>query len=194
MSLEDVPPEFDSTHLSSDAAPIVRSFNVTASFSEPQAPPAATEPQVIPVLPMDIDIGEDDTRYEEIDSGTQRGGVMLADSLGYTYTRKRTTTSKVTWRCSVRSKAYICKVGVNQVGQQYTRTPYGHDHPAQPGIAERIRMTKNIHKKAKENIFTSAAALVEDVMLTDVDLDAPADTRPVPTNVTRSANYPYSPH
>ena len=116
--------------------------------------------------------------------------VMLADSIGFTYTKKRETKAgKVTWRCSVRSAAHTCKAGVTQTGQEYTRTAYGHDHPAQPGIAERIRKTKAIHQKAKENVFTSAANIMEEVMQGTVDLKAPAATRPVPVNVVRSANY-----
>ena len=70
---------------------------------------------------------------------------------------------------------------------KYTRSAYGHDHPAQPGITERIPTTKAIHQKAKENVFTSAA---NNMVMTQgtVDLGAPAATRPVPVNVG-SANY-----
>ena len=189
ISVDGVPPAFDSTHAS--AVPMVTSFNISTSFREPPPRPAPVQVPIVPSLPREVEVVvDDDVTFELLDNGTQRGGVMLADSIGFTYTKKRETEAgKVTWRCSVRSAAHTCKAGVTQTGQEYTRTAYGHDHPAQPGTAERIRKTKAIHQKAKENVFTSAANIMEEVMQGTVDLKAPAATRPVPVNVVRSANY-----
>ena len=113
----------------------------------------------------------------------QRGGVMLADSIGFTYTKKRVTKAgKVTWRCSMRGAAHTCKASVTQTGHEYSIR-------SRPPCATWHRTTKAIHQKSKENVFTLAANIVEEVMQGNVDLEAPAATRPIPVNVVRSANY-----
>ena len=56
------------------------------------------------------DVVDDDVTYELLDTGTQRGGVMLSDSIGFTYTKKRETKAERRGkrrRCSVRSAAHL---------------------------------------------------------------------------------------
>ena len=83
-------------------------FNVETDFvvllevAENPIPDTAL-PGVIP------GVGDEDiTTYKMVESGTKRGKVILVDSHGYTYTKKwkkvGSTSSKVTWLCSVRGK------------------------------------------------------------------------------------------
>ena len=139
-------------------------------------------------------IGDEDiTTYKTVESGTKRGKVMLVDSHGYTYTKKwkkaGSTSSKVTWLCSVRGKLHRCAVSVHQDGNRFCAGLHTkHTHPAHPGADVAVEVKALVITKAKADIFKSAGAIVEDVITTHLQPDAPAASCPNPTNLSRAAN------
>ena len=48
---------------------------------------------------------------------------------------------------------------------------------------------KKMHGYSKQNIFRSASAIVENVMPSDIHLDTPSISRPIPDNLIRSCSY-----
>ncbi|XP_038055839.1 uncharacterized protein LOC119727838 [Patiria miniata] len=146
-------------------------FNVETDFDVPlevaENPlPDAALPAVIPGLG-----DEDITIYKTVESGTKRGKVILVDSHGYTYTKKwkkaGSTSSKVTWLCSVRGKLHRCAVSVHQDGNLFHAGLHTkHTHPAHPGADVAVQVKALVITKAKADIFKSAGAIVEDVITT----------------------------
>ena len=51
---------------------------------------------------------QQDITYEIIPGSTKHQGKKLFDSLGYSYTDKNTSSSYVTWQCTVRNKTLSC--------------------------------------------------------------------------------------
>jgi len=171
-----------------DQAPVIASFNISTSFADPRPQP---QPQRAPLVPQLPDIehlvqDEDTITYELIDGGSQRSAQLLVDNHGYSYTQK---SGRATWRCSVRAKGYTCKATVTQVGDDFVPGPQSHGHAAQPGLASKVKVTKKVHVLAKTTIFRSAPAIVEEVMVSDLQPDQPAASRPKPSNLARSSNY-----
>ena len=168
-------------------------FDVGTEFNVP-APPAeeAIPDAVIPdVLPG---VGDDDiTTYKTIEAGTRRGRVILVDSHGYSYTKKwkkaGSTSSKVTWLCSIRNKFQRCAVSVHQDGDSFkTGLHTEHSHPARPGTEVAVAVKSLVKARAKAEVFKSAGAIVEEVISTEIDPDGPAACCPDPVYLARAAN------
>ncbi|XP_038055804.1 uncharacterized protein K02A2.6-like [Patiria miniata] len=148
----------------------------------------AALPAVIPGLG-----DEDITTYKTVESGTKRGKVILVDSHSYTYTKKwkkaGSTSSKVTWLCSVRGKLHRCAVSVHQDGNLFHAGVHTKQtHPAHPGADVTVQVKALVITKAKADISKSAGAIVEDVITTHLQPDTPAASCPNPTNLSRAAN------
>ena len=137
---------------------------------------------------------EDDTEeepltYHRVESSSQRNKDRLIDSRGYTYTVLRRKVSTVTaWRCAVRNKSVYCKATVLQNGENYTAGRNQHIHPPCAGALDAAKVIHAVKQKSKENLFTSAAAIVDEVMREELDQEKPIDALPKPINLTRTAN------
>ncbi|XP_070568671.1 uncharacterized protein [Ptychodera flava] len=169
----------------------VQSFNISVSFADPRPTQPPARPAIIPTLPETFDVDQaEDIAYEVVTCASQRSGRVLVDSLGYKYTVKAGARKNGTlWRCCVRNKTLVCKATVDQCGDVFTRSLINHNHQAEPGIATKVKITKRAHQLARENVFRSAAAIVDEIFITDLHPEDPAPSRPNPANLVRSSNY-----
>lgn len=116
------------------------------------------------------------TTYEQ--DGSQKGRNKLVDSNGYCYTVKtRRGNGNISWTCCVRNKTMWCKASVQQKGAQFTSGSQPHIHPAQLGAATATRVKTAVKKAAINEIFTSAAEIVNKVMLEE---GVATSTQPMP--------------
>ena len=102
--------------------------------------------------------------YQVIEDGSQKGKEKLADSHGYTYTIKaRRANGNKVWRCSVRNKSVWCKATVLQKANGFTQGSQPHAHSAQLGAATATKVAASVKQIAANEIFTSAAEIVNKV-------------------------------
>ena len=129
------------------------------------------------------------TTYQLVEGSTQRQGVKLCDSLGYTYTKKATKSkTSTTWRCTVRNKNVSCAAKVIQHGETYTPGCQPHIHPASVNAATTAQIYKDVKQQAKDNVFEPASAIVEDVYAANNIDTVPCPSLPKPANLQRCAN------
>ncbi|KAK8407542.1 hypothetical protein O3P69_002235, partial [Scylla paramamosain] len=120
------------------------------------------------LLPTDIHTVLEEIIYEKVLQSSQRGSDKLIDSLGYSYTIKRKTSVAVHWRCVVRNTRVTCEAKTKEMDGIYERGTNQHCHPPEacPLIASKISST--IKKKAMEDVFRSAADIVDEVLCDEV--------------------------
>ncbi|XP_071810737.1 uncharacterized protein [Apostichopus japonicus] len=131
-----------------------------------------------------------ETTYQIITDGSQKGKEKLADSDGYTYTVKtQRANGNRTWTCSVRNKAMWCKATVLQKGTSFTRGTQAHIHPGKLGAKLATKISAEVKKTAAREIFTSAAEIVNKVMLEEGIQEAtePLEALQKPVNLARRA-------
>ena len=88
------------------------SFDITLPVETgPETPMEESVEEPIPDVIME---DEPTTMYEVIVGGSVKGGDLLADNRGYTYSRKRKSDQATTWTCSNRGKK--CGATVKQQG------------------------------------------------------------------------------
>lgn len=75
--------------------------------------------------------------YSIIPGASVRGGDLLSDGCGYTYSKRRETSKSISWACSSRGKK--CGATVKQVGETYTRGPKDHNHGGEPEKTVRVK-------------------------------------------------------
>lgn len=76
--------------------------------------------------------------YEVIVGGSVKGGDLLADNRGYTYSRKRSAGQVTTWTCSNRGQK--CGASVKQVGENsFVLGALKHNHEGDPGKTVRVK-------------------------------------------------------
>ena len=171
----------------------VQSFNIDTDFVVPRetaenAIPDAAIPDVIPGQ------GEEVIKtYKIVEAGTKCGHDILVDSHGYSYTKKwkkaGSSSSKVTWLCSVRGKLHRCAVSVHQDGDVFAEGLHAlHTHPAHPGADLAVEVKADVKSRAKTEVFKSAGAIVEEVISTKAPPEAPAASCPSLSNLSRAAN------
>ena len=68
------------------------------------------------------------TTYTILEKGSERQGRLLVESVGYSYTVKRTNKSSTVWRCTIRNKKQECKATVKQTNDTFVRGPIDHCH------------------------------------------------------------------
>ncbi|XP_074658278.1 uncharacterized protein LOC141911197 isoform X2 [Tubulanus polymorphus] len=138
-------------------------------------------------VPREVE-DEDEITYTKVSSSSQRGQDKLFDSLGFSYTKKRATNSTVHWRCSVRNKLINCKASSIQNATEYSRLSE-HNHPPGASVAVAARISTEVKKRVKENVFRSAAAIVEEVMHEQItDENMAIKSVPAPDNLARQGN------
>ena len=165
----------------------VREFHIESIFPEQAADLPPVPPLVLPVLPDVAHLinQSDDGEYDIIDGCSERGGALLCDSYGYSYTEKKSAfknSGKIQWRCSKRCGATVVQEsGIFSKGRE-------HDHAGQPGIAEKMKVRKKTFRMVKENYFKSSQSIVEEVMAEDLTPDMPFGSRANPATLARAAN------
>lgn len=128
------------------------------------------------------------TQYTVVESSTQRERATLCDSLGYSYTVKKTTNVSTTWRCSVRNKTVNCKARVIQRGENFSPGCQPHTHIAMPNKDTVASVISQVKAAAKEDIFQPAGTIVENCFSRNNIGAIPCPTLPKQTNLQRTAN------
>jgi hypothetical protein len=129
---------------------------------------------IYPVIPVeeasvgeeplpDIIVEDGPVTYNLIEGGTRRGYVLLADSIGFTYSKKRQTGVAVSWRCRIgKCPATVCQlVGTND----YTRGPRQHDHPNDPSKAVKSTVRVAVEEMAKKELYAPSGDIVSRAMV-----------------------------
>ncbi|KAJ8025973.1 hypothetical protein HOLleu_33687 [Holothuria leucospilota] len=127
--------------------------------------------------------------YEVVASGTKRGRELLVDNRGYTLNVKRRWTNATDWQCTVRQKSSRCPATVVQHQRfEFTAGHQRHSHPTHPGSATVVKVRASVKERAKEHLFKSSAAIVNEVLLGEMT-DAPCPSMPIkPDHLARAAN------
>ena len=90
------------------------------------------------------------------------------DSRGYSYNVKRRTKTAVIWQCTVRKGNY-CKAAVKEVDGAFHETQV-HDHQPAVGAATVAKVVSAVKRKALENVFKPASAIVQEVYTTSKEV------------------------
>ncbi|KAI8491424.1 hypothetical protein Bbelb_310570 [Branchiostoma belcheri] len=137
----------------------------------------------------DLPVGvEREVTFTLIPSGSKRGGHKLADSMGYAYTVKRRKETVTYWECSKRPKGARCPASVVERAGIYRRGDNRHNHPAVVNTETNLKIQAEVRAKAKDDVFKSAHAIVQETMLANVDDTAPNPELPRISNLMRMAN------
>lgn len=117
-------------------------------------PTHSTHAHALPALPV---------TYEIVQDGTQRRREKLVDSLGYTYNVKERGKVTTYWQCTVRPKGNYCRATVKQTGENFVPGASGHNHPAEAGALIATKISASVKRKAVDELFRPASAIVEEV-------------------------------
>ncbi|KAK7081766.1 hypothetical protein SK128_024156, partial [Halocaridina rubra] len=123
---------------------------------------------------------------------TNRGKDLLVDSEGYTYIRDKLSAQGCRWRCTIRNKHLTCCGSVQQTGfhpGKFRLGPQKHkcsikDH----GSIEKKKISVEVKKQALARPFTSATAIVNEVMRAHVCESACTVSLPSTATLARTAN------
>lgn len=124
--------------------------------------------------------------FEIVEGASKRGQKKLFDSRGYSYCVKRRRNQVTDWHCSLRGKANHCPASVIQRPEGFS-IGIDHNHAGEVGLPETAKLTAAIKRKATDNLFRPASAIVEEVLLEDMGT-APLPTLPRPEHLARTAN------
>lgn len=128
-------------------------------------------------------------RFEILETGSQRGKPLLVESRGFSYVIKRKNKASTIWRCTIRNKNAQCLATVVQQGELFTAGGSDHCHDFLPNLDVAKRVTAAVKDKASDDVFKSAAAIVESVMRDAIDPSQQHPAMPDPSLLTRVANY-----
>lgn len=112
------------------------------------------------------------TTYQLIEGGNKKGGQLLVDSVGYTYSKKRVSSVSIMWSCRTGKK---CQATVRQpIGtQEFIRGPKPHNHSSIPGAAIKSKIRAQVRAAARQDLFSYSSTIVSKVLetvdFTDVD-------------------------
>ncbi|KAJ0066246.1 hypothetical protein NL108_004126 [Boleophthalmus pectinirostris] len=153
--------------------------------SHPQLLPASEDSageEQIPDVLMDDSI----VTYKIIEGGNRKGGQLLSDSLGFTYSKKRQSGVAVTWNCRTGKK---CPATVRQpLGTTtFTRGPRHHNHPSNPGAELKSTVRAIVKEMARKEMFASSGAIVSRA-LASIDLEQSGKELPNVNTLLRQAN------
>ena len=102
-------------------------------------------------------------QFEIVMDGTKRRRGMLVDSLGYRYNIKRRGKTTIDWQCTTRPKGNECRASVKQDGEDFQPGLSSHNHPADTGALLATKIRTNVKRKAEEQLFRPAQAIVQEV-------------------------------
>ncbi|KAG1679378.1 hypothetical protein GQR58_012952 [Nymphon striatum] len=161
------------------------SFNISTSFRVPNPPTEDTMMDPNPIVTTLTDVGP---RFQVVDGATQRGKPMLVDQLGYSFTVKKKSARGTSWWCSVRNKRERCPATVAERNGAFHVGNLRHCHPAQPGVLAAKTVIVQSKKEGLDDVFKSAAKIVQNSIATNVQLDAPCPALPDPTLIVRQVD------
>ena len=114
--------------------------------------------------------------------------VKLISSDGYCYNIKRRLTKTTHWQCTVRPKINPCRATIREIDGQFQPGTTEHNHPPRIGSATATEIAVEVKRRAMENLFKPAPAIVDEVMLEQLT-DAPCQALQRPSYMVRNANY-----
>lgn len=108
--------------------------------------------------------------FHLVEQGTKRGKARLVDNLGYTYNFDHRRSYATYWQCTVRPKGNPCRASVTERDGTFQPGKNGHNHPAEVGTAVAAKIVTKVKAKAAQQKFRSAAAIVDEVLQTLLQL------------------------
>ena len=109
-------------------------------------------------------VGPTELTYRIVEEGTKRRRRKLIDSLGYSYNGKEKGKYTTYWQCTVRPKGNYCRATVKETDGDFVAGQQGHNHQAEVGAFMAAQITTSVKRKAMDNLFKPAPAIVEEVI------------------------------
>ncbi|XP_068210121.1 uncharacterized protein [Palaemon carinicauda] len=168
----EVPMEEPSMETECELAPVEEVFLKSESVQEPEAEhsdESINAPETEPLCNLECLQGEVllevPTTYQLIEGGNKKGGHLLVDSVGYTYSKKRQSSVSIMWSCRIGKK---CQATVRQpIGtQDFIRGPKPHNHTGTPGAALKSKIRAQVRAAARQDLFSYSSAIISKVMET----------------------------
>ena len=125
--------------------------------------------------------------FEVVEGASKRGQQKLFDNRGYSYCVKRRRNAITYWHCSFRGKSNHCPASVIQRPEGFT-IKVEHNHTGEVGLPETAKLTAAIKRKATDDLFRSASAIVDEVLLQGMENAAALPTLARPEYLARAAN------
>ncbi|XP_044164508.1 uncharacterized protein LOC114952152 isoform X2 [Acropora millepora] len=113
-------------------------------------------------------VGPTELTYRIVEEGTKRRRRKLIDSLGYSYNVKEKGKYTTYWQCTVRPKGNYCRATVKETDGDFVAGQQGHNHQAEVGAFIAAQITTSVKRKAMDNLFKPAPAIVEEVFLEEL--------------------------
>ena len=101
--------------------------------------------------------------FEVVEEGTKRRKSKLIDSNGYTYNVKMRQNDVTYWQCTVHPKSGPCNASVTQQEDNFQQGKHTHNHQPAIDAANTAKIKVAVMKKATENMFKPASAIVDEV-------------------------------
>ncbi len=103
--------------------------------------------------------------YEVIVMGSRKNTDLLLDGKGFSYTVKNSFPNSKTWMCSTnRNGPNPCRATVREINGNFT-SKSSHTHLGHLEVRDKVKIRKDIKKRALASHFESAKNIVEDVYL-----------------------------
>ena len=125
--------------------------------------------------------------FEVIEGASKRGQEKLFDSRGHSYCVKRRRNEITYWHCSVRGKSNHCPASVIQHPEGFT-IGVEHNHTGEVGLPETAKLTAAIKRKATDDLFRPASAIINELLLQGMETAAAMPTLARPEHLARAAN------
>ena len=127
--------------------------------------------------------------YDFVEYGSIRKKVKLVSSEGYTYNIKANFQTSTHWQCTIRPKNQPCRTTVKQIGNLFFKGECEHNHTPNVGILKATKIAAEVKKRALADIFKPASAIVDEVLLEQMDVAAPCPALQKPEYLARNAIY-----
>eukprot|EP00112_Aurelia_sp_Birch-Aquarium-sp1_P025681 Seg868.5 transcript_id=Seg868.5/GoldUCD/mRNA.D3Y31 product="hypothetical protein" protein_id=Seg868.5/GoldUCD/D3Y31 len=132
--------------------PMLEYFHINTQIEEPV--PIIEESLEDNPLPINIQLVEQIEAHEEYETWANR----VVDTQ---------------WQCSVCGKKLTCGATIQQTGNVFKREANPHSHPGRTGIEKTSRIVAEMKEEASQDIFKSAATIVEGLYTTNADSIVP---------------------
>ena len=114
--------------------------------------------------------------------------MKLISSDGYCYNIKPRLTKTTHWQCTMRPKVNPCRATVREINGQFQPGTNTHNPPPEIGSATATEIAVEVKRRAMENEFKPALAIVDEVLLEQLT-NAPCHDLQRPSYMVRNANY-----
>ena len=162
--------------------------NLLPSFNVPGYQSEDSFDESLPICATALSLAP--LEYHIIPAASNHGKQKLTDSVGYSYTVKRTTSKGVNWQCTQQNPkgGIYGKATVIQRGDTFEKSCNSHECQAQPGIPNTLVTKRKIKGTALTEIFTSAAEITEKILVENVNSE-PTPSLPVANYLAQSSNH-----